>query len=141
MSTATNDDPRAEYIAGLRALADVLEANPDIDPPGNQMTWVTSWLVDPKAETRKIIRAIGGKWDKRGGGTDGSIMVFESRISGLPVEILCQREQVCERVVVGTRQVTKTVPAPDAPMVEVTETVEDIRWECHPLLAESGAVA
>jgi hypothetical protein len=43
--------------------------------------------------------------------------------------------------VVGTREVTEEVPDPEAlaavPKVTVTRTVEDVRWECRPLLAEA----
>lgn len=57
----------------------------------------------------------------------------------MSVNIITDREAVCRRVVTGTREVTKTVPAPGADTVEVTETVEDVEWVCdEPLLA--GAV-
>ena len=55
------------------------------------------------------------------------------------------REAVCERVVTGTREVTKEVPDPEAlasvPKVTVTETVEDVEWRCHPILDEAVAGA
>jgi hypothetical protein len=52
--------------------------------------------------------------------------------------VLCDRNEVCEKVVTGTREVTKEVPDPEAlaavPKVTVTETVEDVEWRCHPIL-------
>jgi hypothetical protein len=48
------------------------------------------------------------------------------------------RDEVCERVVVGTREVTEEVPDPDAlaaiPTVTVTRTVEDVEWRCNSIL-------
>lgn len=132
---------RAEYIAGLRTLADALESHPDALLPQHGLTVVTSWEEDPKEETRKFIRAVGGKWNKRQTGTDGTIMAFHRFFGSFKIEVLCNREQVCQRVVTGTREVTKIVPAPDAPMVEITETIEDVEWICEPLLAADSAVA
>jgi hypothetical protein len=39
--------------------------------------------------------------------------------------------------VTGTYEVTEEVPDPDAdvPMVTVTRTVENVEWDCHPVLA------
>lgn len=54
--------------------------------------------------------------------------------------VYANREEVCERVVIGTREVTEEVPDPEAlkavPKVAVTKTVEDVEWQCHSLLAE-----
>ncbi|HET6291734.1 MAG TPA: hypothetical protein VFG33_00115, partial [Kribbella sp.] len=57
----------------------------------------------------------------------------------IEVHVGAYRDQVCERVVTGTREVTKTVPDPSVvvPDVEVTETVEDVEWICGPLLAKA----
>ncbi len=61
------------------------------------------------------------------------------RFGALAVVASVPREEVCERVVTGTREVTESVPDPEAmkevPIVEVTKTVEDVEWRCRPLLA------
>lgn len=46
-----------------------------------------------------------------------------------------ERKQVCEAKVIGTKIVKR--PDPNAPMIE--ETVDDIVWECSPLLEEAEA--
>jgi hypothetical protein len=134
-------DPRAEFAAGLRAFADLIDANPDLPLPVQDKFEWTVWpsaVADVKAEIARIRRLLPGRFDKNDTSDYYNSKYFELRgqLRGLPLVISTYREQVCERVVVGTRAVTKTVPAPDAPMVEVTVTVEDVEWRCHPLLAE-----
>ena len=54
----------------------------------------------------------------------------------LKMRISADREEVCTRRVVGSREVTRTIPA--APAVEeyvVTEIVEDVEWDCEPIMA------
>lgn len=129
-----------------RTLAQALDALPeDVEAPTH--TWIeghrtqpeAGWLLfgagekNVKERTAAIIRAIGGKWDKK----PGDLYAFETVFAGVRLHITVQRDVVCERVVTGTREVTKTVPAPDAPTIEITETVEDVEWVCAPLLAES----
>jgi heme-binding NEAT domain protein len=51
------------------------------------------------------------------------------------------REEICERIVTGTREVTVEVPDPEqlaaVPTVSVTKTVEDVEWICRPLLDDA----
>ncbi len=55
------------------------------------------------------------------------------------------RDDVCERIVTGTHQVTETGKDPEAlaavPEIEVTKTVEDVEWRCGSILAPQGATA
>ncbi|NUR80753.1 MAG: hypothetical protein HOQ21_09955 [Dermatophilaceae bacterium] len=57
----------------------------------------------------------------------------------IAVHVYAPREEVCERVVVGTREVTEEVPDPEllaaVPTTTVTRTEEIVEWECRPLLA------
>lgn len=56
--------------------------------------------------------------------------------------VYSQREQVCERIVVGTREIEVEEPDPEllakVPTVKRTKKVEDVRWECTPLLAPAA---
>jgi len=52
------------------------------------------------------------------------------------IEVYGQRDDVCERIVVGTRDVEKMVVDPDAPLVTVTVTEEIVEWVCPPSLHE-----
>lgn len=58
------------------------------------------------------------------------------------VVAIASRHEVCERVVIGEREVTESVPDPEAmrgvPLVEVTRKVEDVEWVCHPIMGDAG---
>lgn len=129
---------RTAYIKGLRALADALEANPDLILPweGSKTDLsVFTETVDQLTHYRRLL----GKVDKTV--RDAGVYGFQitGALEGLSLRVYGDREQVCTRRVIGTREVTKTVPDPDAlaavPTVEVIETVEEVEWDCHPLLA------
>lgn len=133
----TAPDPRAEYTLGLRMLADLLDTNPDIPLPyhgnGTALLWIIVSEKDQKATLAAIARALPGKVTKdvRDGSFD-----LKGQLAGLLVQVIAQRDEVCTRVVTGTETVTKTIPDPDVevPLVEVTETVEQVEWICGPLL-------
>lgn len=135
-------DPRVEYIAGLRALADLLEAKPDLPTPDtNDMYWHLFGytggskldLAAQKAEAARIVRLLGGTIDKY---ETGDLYRFKRHLHALKLEVIVDRPAVCERVVVSAEVVTKQVPDPNAPLVEVRETVEQVEWRCKPLLAD-----
>lgn len=138
--------PREEYTAGLRALADLLDATPDLPlPTTRDIQWAVHWYATTDDEKRTVManiaRLIPGRLTKNDPNTgdkyDSDYFRLTGNIGGLPIEIWSQRESVCRRVVTGTREVTELVPADDAPMVEVTTTVEDVEWVCEPLLAQA----
>jgi hypothetical protein len=144
------DSERAAYIKGLRALADVLEQTDDLPLPFDghldPITFHFLGTADPRAELAAATRAIPCDWTKR---------VFDSRntayfdlrgqLHGLKVNLSAFRDDVCERIVTGTHQVTETVKDPEAlaavPEIEVTKTVEDVEWRCGSILAPQGATA
>lgn len=138
----------SNYTAGLRSLADLVDQNPDLlgdlrlsadvilvpvshaaSPRGRMVAWVRA----AKAANLPIRKAFDEKW--------GEVSI--ALAAGLTVKVYADRESVCERIVVGTREVVREVPDPDAlaalPTTTVTETVEDVRWECIPLLADAVA--
>lgn len=130
------DEKRAGYISGLRKVADLLEAEPDLPVPfhGAEGGPLTVYMLHSDRESFvSAVRALPGKADKQV--TDDTYRVGV-RLDGLGLEVVAYRSEVCERVVTGTREVTKTIPDPNAvvPTVEVTETVEDVEWICKPLL-------
>ena len=139
---------RDAYIKGLRALADALEQNPgDLPLPyeGNvsDITFHFLSAADPRAEMAAAARALPCNWRKnvsdytaRGG---EAYFDLKGELHGVKVELTAYRADVCERVVTGTREVTEKVKDPEAlaavPEVEVTRTVEDVEWVCHPVMA------
>jgi len=155
-----SDDIRAGYIAGLRLLADLLDANPDlILPRHGQENMPLTWSfmsfaryvdTDPReamAATEKLIPA--RPWRKAYRDEDTPYAMFElsGALAGLHVRLRAYRDAVCTRVVTGTREVTEEVPDPEAlarvPVTKVTRIVEDVEWSCHPILAppEPGSPA
>lgn len=124
----------AEYIAGLRLMADVLEAHPEIilpwpgQSPYMNFEFYVTGERDEKATTAAIIRALGGHWSK-----DASDAFFttQTQVRGLHVRVVATRDQVCVRRVVGQKTVTKKI----ATVYEEKNVVEDIvEWDCAPIL-------
>lgn len=120
--------------AGLRALADFIEAHPELPAP--------AYLHKPHIwcprgdEIAAIIRAALAD--------DVEVVKHYSevqrnvglRFGPLQAMALVNKAEVCERVVVGTETVRVPDPAyipPATPMVETT--VEVTKWRCRPLLA------
>lgn len=138
-------DPRAAYIEGLRILADALEAHPEAPLPingrSNPITF-SAWAFstdDPRGLMATVARALPCRWDKD---ANGAYFHLVGKLAGLEVQVIADRDAVCERVVTGTETVTKEVPDPEAlaavPTTTVTEEVEIFEWRCAPILA--GAV-
>jgi hypothetical protein len=129
----------AEYAAALRTLADIVEATPEVHRYNDFYAWYGGSRGDLAAVTRAALAA-GATVAKD---IDETSYNVELRIGPLKVSALASRRNVCERVVLGTDEVTRTVPDPayvaePVPTIEVTETVERIEWRCTPLLAEGG---
>jgi hypothetical protein len=134
---------RARYIGGLRAMAELLESTPDLPLPAAVLAQWHVWphvADDVPAEVIRLVRLIGGRFDKNDPAkSDYNSIYYEmtGNVGGMPVTITTYRDEVCRKVVTGSIEVVKTVPAPDAPMVEVKETIETFEWQCVPLLAEA----
>lgn len=129
---------RAGYIAGLHALADVLEANPEVPLPysGSEPEYARLSIHHLGAGQREAflatVRAFPGTKAKE---VRDAYYDVEVSLHGLHLTITADRATVCERVVTGTRDVTRTVEVPVTTRTEkVTETVEDVEWVCTPLL-------
>ena len=142
---AAENSQRAAYIKGLRALADTLEQHDELPLPardGGRITW--SFLGDSDAREQMAVaaRAIPCNWRKDMWGQEKHYFDLNGELHGLPITLGAYRDDVCERIVTGTHEETKTVKDPEAlaavPEVRVTETVEDIEWRCGSLLAPEG---
>lgn len=139
---------RAEYIAGLRALADLMEAQPGLPIPDGGADGEFAWNVWPHAvadvparvaELRRMLPGPASKNDPTENGGDGyAAKYYELTVPlrGVRLVISTYRDAVCERVVTGTREVTKTVPVQTE---EVTVTEDVVEWRCKPLIAEVSA--
>ena len=146
--TEAEKSRRAEYIKGLHAFADALEAHPDVRLPydGTETDITTYFLSgdDPRAAMAAAARAFPCDFRKEvteDGDHAAGTLRLKGKLHGLRIELVAYRTAVCERVVTGTREVTETVKDPEAlaavPEVEITKVVEDVVWECHSILAPS----
>lgn len=143
----TNPDPRAEYIAGMRMLADLLEANPHLALPfeGNTsegMVFVTRG-EGQRERLAQWAKALPGEKTKTGDGTDGEYFALHARLRGYRLKVIANRDEVCEKVVLGHDVITETVPDPDymaaAPMVERETVKEIVEWRCNSILAGASS--
>lgn len=136
-------DPRAEYISGLRALADLLEQNPHLEPPYHG--YGTDMLIIPHRGAQRDVlaawaRALPGRKDKN---PSGNYFRLTGALRGLRLMVLCDRDEVCEKRVLRVETVTETVPDPEyvsaAPLVERTEEREIVEWICTPSILADDA--
>lgn len=135
-----------EIAIGLRALADMLDANPDLDDDTylRYMFAPLNVYTKNRAAVARFARAAMGAGVKvgkhQGEKWAGIDIPFGNRVE---LHVFVEREEICERVVTGTEEVTKEVPDPEAlaavPLVTVTEVVEQVEWICRPLLADDPA--
>ena len=134
-----------EMADGLRTLADMIAAYPELLPQLRYTLGTSGYMTfpmmpgsDQAADLATIARAalrLGGTVKKEVRGDAFDLII---RLGPVGAKFIACRDEVCERVVTGTREVTEEVPDPDAlaavPKVAVTKTVEDVEWICRPLL-------
>ena len=110
-----------EYVAGLRALADWIEANPE--QPLSE-TILSVWCQrDTKEAAAAVMRAFGSCEKEYG----DSCFYLKKAFGPITLRFVFLRAAVCTRRVVGT----KHVPAQFYPEREE----EIVKWDCHPILA------
>ena len=56
------------------------------------------------------------------------------KFGNLEYKVMCNREEVCTKRVVGTETVTKQMP-PEGEWTEKTVEQDIVEWDCNPLLA------
>ena len=143
----------SRQAAGLRALADMIEANPEV---AEHLRYTfghmgVPLIVQCDGEIREALarlvragKAHGATIDKTYNGQwAGANLNWAD--GAVTLRVTADRNEVCERVVTGTDTVIRTVPDPAAlaavPTIEVTETVERVEWICKPLLADDTTEA
>lgn len=115
---------REEAIEGLRQLADLLEAKPDLPAPHNLNLKVYVSREDLPAIAKQM-----------GGATKTVVkqdFILEKTLGAVRYQIKVPRTEVCTRTVIGSRKVKRLDPS------HVIETEEEIvRWECPPSLLKT----
>jgi len=134
----------AEQAAGLRSLADLIERHPELAGTPSFLSCLNIWWSRDADQVAAIARAgldHGAQVDKIYRGDTFSLALKWGPVTA---HVLAERGVVCERVVVGTDEITEQVPDPDAlaavPMISRTRTVERTEWRCDkPLFAPDRA--
>ena len=124
---------KQKTIDGLHELIRALETNSDLNPYLGTIVQ----RVDSKEEMRSIIKAVGGKWTKRADDSDFE-MVREFG-NAFSLMIYASHEQICKRVVTGTKMVPEAVVEATEAKVIPAHEVEIVEWVCPDSLMDEGA--
>lgn len=127
--------------ADIRALADIIQKYPEHYDSWKWMFRDLSDMAFSRDQLVQFTRDMSRELTRTP--TDvgrGVVKEYQERwiavfgyVGGIRVSMQSERSTVCEKVVIGTREVEK--PDPNAPKVMVTEDV--VEWRCsEPLLAE-----
>jgi hypothetical protein len=132
VAQATEQQKRAAFIEGLRQIADALENHTELRIP-----YVGSIIhrVEDLGEMLAVGKAFGGKWEKNA--TDyGDFQLIRRFSDDLQYTVYTARENVCTRVVTGTKHVPEKV-VEARPASVVPAHVEDVvEWHCPGSLTE-----
>ena len=128
----------AAMAEGLRAVADMVEtADPAVL---HELRYVFDRML-VCVGTREAAAALARAGVRAGAivtkHQDGKWAGVDLLWGPVSLHVYAGREQMCERIVVGTHEETKQVPDPEllaaVPTLTVTEVVEDVQWRCRPL--------
>jgi hypothetical protein len=132
-----------EYTWGWAKLAQFLADNPDIAERATAYTERVLVYLAPGDDTvsrladyaRRGVRA-GARVEKTYDDKYGNVLL---RFGPVHLQVYSLRDEVCERIVVGTREVVEEVQDPEAlaavPTITQTRTEDIVEWQCRPLLA------
>jgi hypothetical protein len=135
------NESRDGYIKGLRALADILEANESLPLPyqGSMIAMTFHYLggEDARRDMATAVRVIPCSWTKRARQYDDgpAYLDLTGELHGLKVELTAYRDDVCERVVVGTEEREVEEVVQPAVTEKVTRHVEKVEWRCGPIMS------
>ncbi len=123
---------RQERIDGMRRVCDFLESNADFQLPyefahGDDGLGV---YIDGKSSFAAHVRLLGSGQKT----VDESLFRFARDFGGIKIELRESRSAICERIVVGTKEVETEEADPIAvsqiPKVKVKKTVDIVEWRC-----------
>ena len=125
-----NQEDRNSYIATLRRIADLVEANPELPVP----YWGVAVIrCDTLKGMRYAAKTFGGTWKKQA--SDTTFDLTQDVGYGVRLLLYADRSAVCKRIVTGTRIIPSTVlPAREETILPERE--EDIvEWVCPEVLS------
>lgn len=134
--------PRQQFLRELRGVLDLLDANPELPYPnsiGNSEWSSLSWYPNDPLEAAKIVKALGGRWEKNDPNKsehDATYLRMKAKLGlELHVDLLVSREGVCEKTVVGTERKKVERVVQERVVEEVYADVDVIKFECKSLLS------
>lgn len=137
-----SDIDRDQWIAGMRELLTLMESNPELDIPYcagesryNPLTVHLSYAGYTESEQKERLRLwarVLGSADKET--TEAGNFRLRGRFSGLHVQVSADRTAVCVAKIVGQRTEKVAVHT-----IYEDRLVDEIEWECQPLMAPTTA--
>jgi hypothetical protein len=134
-----------QYGEDIISLSQILPDSYEYDGEEILISWymlgihhnVVYCYVDNLEEARSITRAFRGIWDKE---TDTANFMLSHKvlIRDIPwkIEINIPRDEVCEKIQVGTKMVEKINPEFTIPMITVEEPVYE--WKCPEVILDAN---
>lgn len=114
---------RAQFLAGLRAVAAWYEQHPDMPIPLSPSIVVCG--NDTRKQAQRIARALA-PCDKD---MSTGYLVLQRRFAGVELQFIFSRAAVCTARVLGTREIPeRIIPA---------RTEEIVEWECGSVLGDA----
>jgi hypothetical protein len=131
----TNDQYlRCQFIAGLRAVAQFYEENPDAWYDGMHLTLnMYVWGRAARKALAGTARAFGHCnkiYD------DNNITVSRQFSEQVTVAVFAAKARVCRRIVLGARIIPERVVAATSEVRIPASRVEVVEWLCDPLLKQ-----
>lgn len=126
---------RVDFTFDCKHIGALVASHPDIPAPDSMLNRTYYWDFygdDALADLRKVRAAMrfnlpaGTVWTK----ADSTDWYYRNTVTyhNMKIVLSCSRELACERVVTGTRTVTKSVPVTEWVEKEITEDI--VEWRC-----------
>jgi hypothetical protein len=123
----------AQFVQGLKELAEFYEAHPEVKLPYSPVFSIFSWNKE-EAIRDAVLCAHAFGYAEKSYSTDYFRMTKKFP-GGISLEFCTDRQAVCTPVVVGTKvEPAHTIPAQKEKFVP-ERVVEQVEWRCQPLLA------
>jgi len=134
---------RTELASNLREFADFLDNYghdiPDVNVDVSSRVWSWTSASDVPTAIALALRAgMKGADEVTKEYSDNYFRLYLS-FGELQYRVLCDRDEVCERTVVGTETVMESVP-PEGEWTEQAVEKDVVEWVCNPLLAAAKDV-
>ena len=119
-----------DILRDLQGLIDFLGAHPELPRPTEIQIGVYNFPIEDIETAGKIAQGLK-TFEKN---TDETFFRLIKKFGNVNIRYVFYRSAICTKRVVGTKKITKMVPASDTPMVEKEIEIEIVEWDCPALL-------